>query len=758
MCLYERWDIIKNKKNSFLIKLGDWIANIRYFSLVLFLLLTVFCFLNINNVSINDSIVSYLPNDTETKYGLELMDDEFGSLANIKLMIENINIDDAKEVATELSTINNVKEVLFDETENYYKNDKALYVIEIEELDDKELNQLKKDIENKITNNDYSIYSDEFEDPTNGIDKILVVACIVIVIVLLITSKTYFEPVIAFIIFGISIVLNMGSNFLFGEISYITKSIAVILQLALSIDYIIIFMNQYMKEISDTPDKNLALKKTISKSIPEIFASSLTTISGLLALVFMQLRIGGDIGLVLSKGILCSFLTVILVIPSLLSIFHKPIVKLKRKEKKVTKVSKIGNIIFNGRKVLLPLFIILIIISIFLLPKYNYVYNATTAKSISKSENIKSLEKIEEEFGKNNTLVILFKNNDKDYSKELKLVNELKDIKEISTITSIGGYEISDNIYLGTSINYLETSKIFNIDDNISLNLFKMYANVNNELDKLSNLDEYRITIIDMLYLLNANKDKLPLSQDMSFKLTIYYNLLNSKIPLLESDNYTRFILNLDVPIESEETRNTINKIRNVVKNNYDDVLLIGNSVNAIDLESSFTSDNLIITAVTIIFIALILIMTFKSFGMTILLISAIEGSILINFGLYALLGKEIFFMGYVVVTAIQMGATIDYAIVIASRYQELRHKMDKKDAIIQTLSDRLPAVITSGLILFVAGFLIGFISTSSVISQIGLFLGSGTLISLIITIFVLPAILYVCDKFIKKTTFGSKK
>ena len=228
MCLYESWDIIKNRKNSFLIKLGDLIANIRYFSLVLFLLLTVFCFLNINNVSINDSIVSYLPNDTETKYGLELMDDEFGSLANIKLMIENISIDDAKEVATELSTINNVKEVLFNETENYYKNDKALYVIEIEELDDKELKQLKKDIENKITNNDYSIYSDEFEDPTNGIDKILVVACIVIVIVLLITSKTYFEPVIAFIIFGISIVLNMGSNFLFGEISYITKSIAVI--------------------------------------------------------------------------------------------------------------------------------------------------------------------------------------------------------------------------------------------------------------------------------------------------------------------------------------------------------------------------------------------------------------------------------------------------------------------------------------------------------------------------------------------------
>ena len=128
----------------------------------------------------------------------------------------------------------------------------------------------------------------------------------------------------------------MGSNFIFSEISYITKAIAVVLQLALSIDYVIIFMNQYMKEIEDTDDKLLAIKKTLSKSIPEIFASSLTTISGLIALVFMQLRIGGDIGIVLSKGILCSLLTVILIMPVLLDVFKTPIVKFKKKEKKNT--------------------------------------------------------------------------------------------------------------------------------------------------------------------------------------------------------------------------------------------------------------------------------------------------------------------------------------------------------------------------------------------------------------------------------------
>lgn len=745
---------MNGKKNSILIKLGDLIVKYRYFLLVIFIGLTIFCLVNINNVSINDSIVSYLPDDTETKYGLEVMEDEFGSLTSIDLMVEDITSDEANSLYNELLDVSNVEAVLFDNSESSYKNNNALYTIELKDLSDEQIDEAKINIESVVKNKEYSIYSDAFEEPTEGIDKILLIACIVIVIVLLLTSKTYFEPVIAFIIFGISIILNMGSNFLFGEISYITKSIAVILQIALSIDYIIIFMNQYMKEIYDTSDKVLALKKTVSKSIPEIFASSLTTISGLLALVFMQLKIGGDIGLVLSKGILCSLLTVILVMPSLLSIFNKPIVKLKKKEKKSGRIDRVSNVIFNGRKILLPLFVLLLIISICLIPNYNYVYNANSAKSISKSENVKSLEKIEDVFGKNNNLVLLFKSDNKDYTKELKLAKELKNIDGVTSVTSIGGYELASNIYLGTEINYLEASRLFNIDDGMSANLFKLYASYNNEINKLAPLNDYKISIINIIYFLNNESDKLPLTDDIILKIKIYYNMINEKISLLESDNYTRFIINLDSPVESDSTKNIINKIREVANNNYSDVTLIGNSINAFDLESSFTSDNLIITTITIIFIAIILIINFKSFGITLLLILSIEGSILINFGIISLLDTKIFFMGYIVVTAIQMGATIDYAIVVASRYQELRHKIDKKQAIIQTLSDRLPAVMTSGLILLVAGFLIGFIATSPVISQIGLFLGSGTLISLIITIFILPAILYACDKFIKKTTF----
>lgn len=738
------------KKKGFLVALGDFITNYRYLFLALFLGASVFCLFNINNVSINDSIISYLPDETETKQGVDIMEEEFGSLTTIRLMVSDVSREEADELTTKLSEVGNVKSVLFDGTETSYKDEKALYEIELEDATDEEITQVKGDIENLVAETEYSIYSEDFEDTMDGIGLALGLSVAVIVVILFITSKTYFEPVIAFIIFGISIVLNMGSNFIFGEISYITQSIAVILQLALSIDYVIIFMNQFMKEIGDTDDKLLAIKKTVTKTTPEIFASSLTTVSGLLALVFMQLKIGEDIGLVLAKGIICSLLTVIFVMPSLLAAFTKVILKLKKKEK-ARKSSELCEFILKARKVLLPAFAVLVAVAICFIPSYNYVYNPTSAQAIRLSENAKALEKIEAEFGKSNDLVVLVKNEEKDYNKELLLAEELRGDEKISSVTSLGGYEIGEGVALGSKVNYQEAAKIFGVDSKTSLGLFQYYAKQHNELEKLAKVDDYRVPIINLLNFLHANVQVLPVSETMKAQINTYYDMLKESKTLLESDDYSRFILNLDAPVESEETYELIGEIRETVGKYYDEVKLIGNTVNAMDLESSFRSDNMIITWVTILFIGIILLATFKSVWLTVLLILTIEGSILINFGIVAMLGKEIFFMAYIVVSAIQMGATIDYAIVIATRYKALREKYDKKKSIIGTLEDSIPAVVTSGLILLIAGFLIGFISSSSVISSIGLFLGVGTVISLLAAIFVLPAVLYLFDRFFIK-------
>ena len=741
-------------KEKFLIKLGNIITKYRYLFLAIFSVLFVIGFINLNNVKINESLTDYLPEKTETKEGLKIMEKEYGTLISIDVMLSDVSKEEAVSYYNELQKVKNVDLVMFSLNDKYYKDNNALYKIELVNKDKDVAKKVAKDIE-KVTNDKKTyIYADEFEDPTEGVTLVLLLVVAIIIIVLLLTAKTYFETVIAFIIFGISIVLNMGSNFIFNEISYITKAIAVVLQLALSIDYVIIFMNQFMKEIEDTSDKKLAIKKTLSKSIPEIFASSLTTVSGLIALVFMQLKIGGDIGIVLSKGILCSFLTVILIMPCLLDMFTKPILKFKKKELKKTGgiLSRLSTFIVKSKYMLLPIYIVLIFISVLCISKYDYVFNLNTTRAVRISDNVKSLDKIQETFGKDNTLLVLVENKDKDFANEKLLTEELGSIDGVLSASSIATYKIADNVTLLTTLNYQNASVLLNLEPELVKNMYLSYAALNNT--EVTNIDEFEIPLIKLISFIKNNTDKLGMNDSSKAEMLAKYTKKFESYYFLESKNYSRIILSLDSEIESNKTTRIIKDVRNTTVKYFNKSLLVGNSINARDLKSTFTNDNVKITFVTILFIAIILLISFRSFGMALLLILTIEGSILVNFGLVTLTGHKIFFMSYIVVSAIQMGATIDYAIVIASRYVQLRKKYNKKDAILGTLKDRLSAVITSGLILLSAGFLVGTITTSSCISSIGLFLGLGTLISLLATILFLPAILYTFDKFIFKTTF----
>ena len=745
------------KKKKLLIKVSNFIVNLRYLFLCLFIIFITICSLNIHNVKVNYDITSYLPNSTETKKGLELMQKEFGQLNSMQLMITNISYEDALKKVDSISKLDHVKNISFDNNDNYYQNHNALIVIQLDDITDNERNNIKADIIQLVDKEEYYLYVENGTSVVKGVNTVLLLVIGVIIFILLITSHSYFDLILAGIIFGISILLNMGSNYLLGEISYITSSIAIVLQLGLSLDYLIIFLNHYHKEIDDTRSIKLAVKKTLIKAIPEILASSLTTISGLMALIFMQLRIGGDIGIVMSKGIICSMLTVILLLPCLVIFFHKIILKLRHRNffPDVTRLSKV---IIAGRKILLPLFLLIVVVSLFLIPKYDYAYNMFSVKSHSMSEEQIVLDKIDKEFGMNNRLVLIVKNDNKDYHQELLMAQKLLLDKKILSVTNIGNTKIDNNIYLGSSINYQELASLFNIELQTSNNLYQMYATEKNEEFKLNDMDNYHITVIDWIYFLYEHQNELPLSDEFKSKINVYYDKINSSITLLESEKYSRFIIEYKGSKESEDTFKLIDIMKEDVKKNYSDVTMVGESISARDLKDTFSKDNLKITFVTVLFIVIILLFTFKSIGMTCLLVLTIEGSILINFGLATLMHNKIFFISYIIVSAIQMGATIDYAIVMASRYQMLRTKLGKQNALIGALKDSLPAIITSGLILMIAGFLIGYISDSGVVASIGMFLGIGTLISMICTIFVLPSILYAFDRIIRITTFKKNK
>ena len=738
------------KKKSLLIKIGDFIVDFRYLFLCIFILLGIISLVNLNNVEIEYDITSYLSDETETKAGLELMEKEFGSLNELQVMIEEIPLQEALELKTELASIDHVASISFEDNENYYKENKALFVIELDQVTEEEKDAVITQIEDQVQEEKYFLYVENGEDQVEGMNIILGLAILTIIVVLLLTTESYFEIVLAFLVFGVSILLNMGSNFLFGKISYITEAIAIVLQLGLSLDYFIIFMNHYMKERNDTPNLELAVKKTVSKSIPEILASSLTTIAGLIALVFMQLKIGEDIGLVLSKGILCSLLTVIFLLPLLLMVFSKIVDKTKHKVH-IPNINKLANFIVSSRKVLLPLFILVLVLAICIMPNYEYVYNIYSVSSLNKSDNQIALEKINDTFGNTNRLVVLMKNEEKDYTKELELANRLLENDKISKVTSIGNYRVGENVYLGSKVQYQEFAVMFNIPEEMSRNLFSLYMNSHQITEEFST---YRINLVDLLYFLDEQKENLPLSEEMLLQIEEVKQELESSISLLESPEYSRMILELKVPSEGEETFSLLDRIKEEVEKEYSEVKLVGESVSAKDLSDSFSRDNTLITVVTILFIAIILLGTFRSLGATILLIVAIEGSILINFSLATLMGEKIFFISYIIVSAIQMGATIDYAIVMTNRYLTLREKQDKKQALIGAIKNSFPTIATSGLILMIAGFLIGLISSSGVVSSIGLFLATGTLISVLITIFILPALLYGLDTFIRKTTW----
>ena len=739
----------KNKKNLS-VKLGDFIVHFRYVFLFLFMIVAGFALIHLHDVSINYEITSYLPEDTETKKGIDLMEKEFGNLNGLELMVSHVSLDEAESIYNNLLKIDSIENISFGNTEDFYKDENALYIINVGSLTEEETEQLKDDIINVVENEEYYLYDEFSEDVVGGMNLILALAVGVIVIVLFLTSKSYFDIVLAFIIFSLSILINMGTNFIFKEISYITESIAVILQLALSLDYLIIFLNHYHKEISDTTDQILALKKTVSKSIPEIFASSLTTIAGLMALVFMQLRIGADIGLVLSKGILCSLLTVILVLPSLLLIFRKLFVKTKHKNL-LHDTTILCQFIVNKKNFILPIFIILLIGAILLIPKYRYVYDINSVLAHQVNENMEAKLKIDDSFGSNNQIVLLIKNQEKDYEKELLLADDLLKQEKVLNVKAIGSEKIDNNLYLGTKVTSQELAQIMNIPAKMAQQLYQYYASIYK-----CDIKDLKISMIDLIYFLHDAD--LSLQEHLKNQIDLYYNKIHSKINLLESEEYTRILVDVKTEVESEEAFHIADDIREVASHYYDDVLLVGNTINAQDLKTSFTTDNTIITLVTIFFILIILLFTFKSVALSILLILAIEGSIFINFGIATLMNEPIFFISYLIVSAIQMGATIDYAIVVSNRYVCLRKKMDKKEALVGTLRDSIATVITSGFILIVAGFLIGFISDSGVVASIGLFLGVGTLVSLLVTIFVLPAILYVSDTIIHKTTFRKKE
>lgn len=750
----------EKKSDTVMVKISRFIVDKRKAFYLVFLAAVIFCGASVNKVRVNNDITSYLPADTETRRGLTIMEDEFVTLGSAQVMVSNIPYSQAELLAQRLELIDGITEVAFDNTEEHYKDSAALFSISFEgEADAPESLEAMDELKGQLAGYDTSISSEVGQDTSASLQKemgvILLIALVVIVAVLLFTSKSYLEVPVYLIVFGVAALLNMGTNYWFGEISFITNSIAVVLQLALAIDYAIIFCHRYMEERERGLPAREADIAALSKAIIEISSSSLTTISGLVALMLMQLRIGFDMGIVLSKGIVCSLVTVFLLMPGLLMLFNRGIEKTRHRNF-VPRITLWGKFIVKLRFVLPAVFLLLLVVCIVLSGRCEFVFSVDSIDSNNKPDYRIAADKIAGAFGESNTIAVLVPRGD--YEKEKNVLHRISALEGVTGATGLASIEVEDGRVLTDKMTTRQFAELAGVDVELARLLYQAYGLHVEEYGAIfQDPDEYAVPLIDVFQFLCEQKDKgvVKLTDEQAEKVDPLQESLDSGLKQLQGENWSRLVFTADVPEESQETFELLEEIRAIADEYYHgEEVIVGNSTNARDLSESFQTDNRKISLLTVLFVMVILVFTFQSAGLPVLLVLTIQGSIWINFSFPYLTHTNMFFLSYLIVSAIQMGATIDYAIVITNRYLALKAEMDRKQAIIEALNQSFPTVFTSGSIMTAAGFLISGLSTDPTISSIGLALGRGTLTSIILVMTVLPQILLLGDLVIEKTAF----
>jgi predicted RND superfamily exporter protein len=664
-------------------------------------------------------------------------------------------------LSTELGQIEGVFTVIFDDTPDHYRDACALYDINLTAKTNDEvcLNAMEQ-IGQKLEGYDVSIYTDVGYDENAMLDDemtvIGIVAVIIVLIVMTLTSRSYAEIPVLLMTFGGAALLNMGTNFLCGKISFISDSVAVVLQLALAIDYAIILCHRYSDE-RETMSIEQAAIAALSKAIPEIGASSLTTISGLAALGFMKFGVGLDMAIVLMKSIFMSLMCVFTLMPGLLVLFG-PLMDKTRHKKLLPNMEFLGKFAVKTRRVIPVLFVLLLGGAFWLSNKCPFAYSFNDLRTAKMTERQEAYFEIKETFGTNNLAAVLVPVGD--YEAESALIAELEQFPEVKSVMGLANTELMNGLTLASALTPRELSELLDMDYEVTQLLYTYYAASQNQYGQIINdIAEYKVPLFDMILFLKDEMEKMNINLEMDgMDMSEMFGMLEMAKNQLQSEEYSRIVVYLNLEEEGEETYAFLSTMRDVLGKYYEgDFYVVGNSTSSRDLAASFDTDNLVISLLSSFFVVVVLLFTFKSAGLPALLIIVIQGAIWINFSFPTLTHTPMYFLGYLIVQAIQMGANIDYAIVISSHYQEKKQYMPHKEAILKAVNAAFPTVFTSGIMMASAGLLIGNLSAQPVVSIMGTALGRGTIVTIILVLFVLPATLVLGDSIINRTTFKMK-
>ena len=801
----------KSETSGTLYRFSSFVVRARWAFIALFLVAMILCAVFIPMIEVKYDLSSYMPEDSKTNIALSLLKEQFDDKGMAYVMVKGVSEEQATELAGTIGSVDGVNMATFipgSPTSYNEESQSALFTVILDDYDSTEgafaaveniIDTLDEGgYENYLTGQSAYSYFTRLETEDSML-KIGIVIVVAILLILLFTSRTYFELVPMLAVFGVSVLLNMGTNAIFPGISYISNLITIVLQLALSLDYSIILLHRFMEERQVYADVKQALSVALSKGIVEILSSSLTTIAGLLALALMSLPIGVEIGLALAKGIVASLISVIFLMPALLSFSDKPLKKSEHKNF-VPSVVKSSRAIVKARKVIVPLFLVIVVLAGVGQGFNTYSFNYNSGSMIvSGQDAIK-----EAGFGTLNTLVVVVPR-EGGVEKEKQL---------IEAIVEDGGKFDKDGIVNDSNINAIAYTEMMGIgfgDDLTKAQIQESIAPLLGQAD-LSGMgieaedidamigvlfDDYceqngitpaedtSVMVADLLdYMTDDIGDNVlslmgsklfaalkqvgldidPSAPGLLDTAETFYDMLAQVrfgIDNLRSADYSRITFTLDAGVEDEASFALIDRLYAGLGDYYEEFYITGESVACYDMADYFEVDNMVVCLCTLGFILVILLFTFRNFSLPIILALAIQGGIWINFAIPFLAGNSVTFIGYLIITAIQMGATIDYAIVLTNRYRTTKHLYpDRYTAMAESENAVFSTIITSGSILTITGFALG-IAASGVVAQLGILLGIGTLASILIVLLILPSLLLVTEKLVEKTDFprlGRKK
>lgn len=687
-------EVKAEEKPSFAFRLARLIVKRQKWIVSLFVIGCLFSLIAMFFVNVNYDLTEYLPADAPSRIGLDVMEQEFGYPGTARVMIKDVSLYEARQMKEQLEQVDGVDQILWcdsivnlygpeefidmDAIRDYYKDGCAVMDITFEEGDGAERTSQAIDEMKQITGDKGLFVGMAVQNKSlaetleSEMSRILVVAVLMILLVLCISTTAWSEPILFLLVMGVAILLNRGTNIFVGTISFMTDNVAAILQLATSMDYSIFLLDAFSRERENGASDEDAIVTAIEDAINSIFASSLTTIVGFLALTSMKFTIGFDLGLVLAKGIVFSLITVVFFMPALILKFAKWNDKTRHRPF-LPSFNRFARGVYKIRHLVLVVVILLVPFAYTAQGMNEFLYGNSAVGAAEGTEIYENDREITEKFGRSNMLLAIYPNTSSVTEREM--TERIEELPYVKSVTSMA-----------------------------------------------NSLPE------------GIPEDFLP----------------DSITEQLHTEHAGRMLIYIRTKEESGTAFQCSSELQQILEEYYpEDSYLVGQTPSTQDIKTTITSDNARVNFWSLAGVFLVVMASFHSLITPLVVMIPIEVAIFFNMAVPYLAGDTLVYLGYIIVSSIQLGATVDYSILLTNNYMKARRTMEKKEACIQAVSVSCSSILTSGSIITLAGYIVHLISTTAAIGDLGHLIGRGGLFSMILVLTVLPALLVLFDRLV---------